>query len=151
MKKLILLAIFIITSNSYAGEAVTKSFSSAEKCQHFAFQVIGENNEKSLSQLFSDVGIEIEEGSEMSMLIAFADKQKEGAGEFKYLEEIGVSALGDFIKRVGFIAKYKELTIFYEVTIGKKGPEDYSIVNMSFDYDRDAHNVIKDIPKYYWK
>ena len=151
MKRLTLIIILIFSLNAYSEEPISVAFSTAKECREATKKLIEKQKDNTVRSLFSEVGVSVDGSQSMDYMLGFVEQLRKDAGEFSYIEEIGVSSLGDFIQRVGYIVKFENLTIFYEVTIGKREPGKYSIVNLSFFFDNDAHVVVEEIPDYYWK
>lgn len=151
MKTIATLLISAFTLCSFGEKTPPQSFPSFEACKTHSGDLFDQHQNNSIKELFIAFGIPSEEGSKLEISINNADKSRAGGSKCIYVEEIGTSALGTFVTRIGYILKYEKGTMFYEVTIGKISPTEYSVVSLNFLAESDAGKLIQKIPAYYWK
>jgi len=151
MKTLITLIAVSLAICSFGEKEKSQSFSSLPECKQHARELIGQFNTKSINEIYSLLGVPIEEESDMEFMLSWIDRMKANAGEFKYIDEIGTASLGTFLTKVGYIIKFESGTFFGEVTIGKVSDTEFKIVKFNVVGKNDANELIDEIPDYYWK
>ena len=153
MKKIIVLTLILTALTSFGETKVELSFDSVESCKKQSKKLIDNFNSMSLAQFYTSFGMqsEFDDLTAVKILINQLNGVKSEAGEFKYTEEIGSSALGTFYTKVGYIIKYESGTFFCEVKIGKISETEYKIIGMGLSGQKNGQKLIEGIPEYYWK
>ncbi len=148
---ILVLVMSAISLSSLGDEVMMKSFSSLEECKSYSSSLIASYKEKPIKELCTAIGIPMDENPMTEFLAGTIDTLKADSTKFRYSEEIGTVSLGTFVTRVGYIQKYEEGAIFYEITMGKKSDTEYAIISFNFSGESDATKLIGKIPQYYWK